>query len=88
MNKLFKHFKMLTLASLTGFMLWSLNKIWPWKETLDADLWIGRNIFPNQYETITWEGNQLLWAIICFIIGIVIVLLIEFLWNKFGRKLN
>jgi putative membrane protein len=29
---------MITLASLTGFMLGSLNKIWPWKETLDADL--------------------------------------------------
>lgn len=31
---LFKHFEMLTLASLTGFMFGSLNKIWPWKQTL------------------------------------------------------
>jgi putative membrane protein len=28
----FAHFKNLTLAALTGFMLGSLNKIWPWKE--------------------------------------------------------
>ena len=42
---------MITLASLTGFMLGSLNKIWPWKETLDDN--IGRNVLPNQYETIT-----------------------------------
>ena len=82
---LFKNYKMTALASLTGFMLGSLNKIWPWKETLDADLWIGRNVLPNQYEAITWESNQILWAIICFIIGIWIVLLIEFLGKKFSK---
>ena len=81
---LFKNYKMITLASLTGFMLGSLNKIWPWKETLDADLWIGRNVLPNQYEAITWDSNQILWAIICFLAWIGIVLLIEYL----GKSLN
>lgn len=83
---LFKHYKMITLSSLTGFMLGSLNKIWPWKETLDADLWVGRNILPNQYEAITWESNQLLLAIVCFLLWIWIVLLIEFLGKKFSKK--
>jgi putative membrane protein len=81
---LFKHYKMITLASLTGFMLGSLNKIWPWKETLDANLWTAKNILPNQYQ---WD-NQLLLAIICFIVGIAIVLLIEFLGKKFSKKQN
>lgn len=31
---LFKHYKNTTLAVLTGFIFGSLNKIWPWKETL------------------------------------------------------
>ncbi len=31
---MFKHHKNTTLALLTGFMIGSLNKIWPWKETL------------------------------------------------------
>lgn len=31
---LFKHYKNVTLAVLTGFIFGSLNKIWPWKETL------------------------------------------------------
>lgn len=31
---LFKHYKNITLAVLTGFIFGSLNKIWPWKETL------------------------------------------------------
>ena len=79
---LFKNYKMITLASLTGFMLGSLNKIWPWKETLDANLWTAKNILPNQYN---WD-NQLLLAIICFLAWIAIVLLIEFLGKKFSKK--
>ena len=31
---LFTHYKNYTLAVLTGFIIGSLNKIWPWKETL------------------------------------------------------
>lgn len=86
LSRLFKHFKMITLASLTGFMLWSLNKIWPWKETFDANLWIGRNVLPNNYEIITWNSNQILWAITCFLVWIGIVLLIEFLGKRFSNK--
>jgi putative membrane protein len=76
---------MITLASLTGFMLGSLNKIWPWKETLDAELWVWRNVSPFQYENITGDSNQLLGAIICFLAWIGIVLLIEFLGKKFSK---
>ena len=86
---LFKNYKMITLASLTGFMLGSLNKIWPWKETLNKigdELVTWKNILPNQFETITWESSQILWAIICFVIWIAIVLLIEFLGKKFSKK--
>jgi len=83
---LFKHYKMITLASLTGFMLWSLNKIWPWKEIIDETNDVWRNVLPNQYETITWDSNQILWAIICFLAWIGIVLLIEYLGKKFSKK--
>ena len=30
------HMRDLTLAVLSGFMLGSLNKVWPWKETLST----------------------------------------------------
>src|SRR5690606_14173729 len=33
---LFKHKKDLTLAVLTGFLLGSLNKVWPWKEAVKS----------------------------------------------------
>lgn len=33
---LFKHYHNITLAVLTGFIFGSLNKIWPWKETISV----------------------------------------------------
>lgn len=82
---LFKHFKMATLASLTWFMLWALNKIWPWKEIFDNASGVWKNILPSQYETVTWESNQLLWSILCFIVGVLTVLLFELLGKKFHK---
>jgi len=35
---LFKHYKNLTLAVLTGFIAGSLNKIWPWKHVLETKI--------------------------------------------------
>jgi len=31
----FKHYRNLTMATLTGFMLGSLNKIWPWRNAIE-----------------------------------------------------
>ena len=52
-----KHFRNITLAVLTGFMLGSLNKVWPWKETIETFTdnhgvvkpLVESNILPNQY---------------------------------------
>lgn len=91
---LFKHFKMLTLASLTGFMFGSLNKIWPWKETVltysDKDGIVKplteRNITPLQFETLTNQDNQLFWAILLLVIGFSIIFLIEFIASKTHKE--
>ena len=40
----------------------------------------------RKYEAITWDSNQILWAIICFLTWIGIVLLIEFLGKKFSKN--
>lgn len=51
-----RHFHDLTIAILSGFMLGSLNKVWPWKETLETYTdshgvvrpLIEQNILPDQ----------------------------------------
>lgn len=52
-----KNFRNITLAVLTGFMLGSLNKVWPWKKTIETFTdshgvvkpLVEANILPNQY---------------------------------------
>lgn len=41
-----KHFRNITLAVLTGFMLGSLNKVWPWKKLLNIyrQSWSGETV--------------------------------------------
>lgn len=68
-------FRNSTLALLTGFMLGSLNKVWPWKEKMMmADGFeLERNIMPNAY---------LAEAIVLAIIGFFLVYFLEKLSQK------
>lgn len=64
-----------SIALLTGFMIGSLLKIWPWQDILEgtADKAITRPIMPTDHIGI---------AIIFAIVGILIVVVIERLANK------
>lgn len=85
LNWLFQHYKNLTLALLTGFLLGSLNKVWPWKETLStrinshgeevADL--QQNVSPFVYQQITGADSHLLIACLLAFLGAAIILLFE-----------
>lgn len=77
---LFANFKNYTLAVLTGFIIGSLNKIWPWKETLT---WRtnshGEKVPFNQQSVspLAFEDNQLMYAIVLAVIGFSLILLLE-----------
>ncbi|MCK5442609.1 MAG: DUF368 domain-containing protein [Maribacter sp.] len=77
---MFNHYKNLTLALLTGFILGSLNKIWPWKLVLDSKI-IGDKIIPIKEQNVSpfaFEGdNQLMFAIIATIIGFSLIFILE-----------
>lgn len=91
---LFKHFKMITLAALTGFMFGSLNKIWPWKETLETYVnsegiltpLAERNLSPMRFEAVTGADNHLLLAIMWMVIGFVLIFTIEFINGKLKKE--
>lgn len=77
---LFKKFHDHTVAVLTGFMIGSLNKVWPWKITLEQiseKHSIDTNVMPNTFETITKEPAQLLPAIGLALLAVVLVFGIE-----------
>jgi putative membrane protein len=82
---MFKHYKNLTLALLTGFIVGSLNKIWPWKSVLATRVF-GDKVIPVQ-ETNVWPGAyegdpQLLLAIFLAILGFSLIFVLEKLASK------
>ncbi|WP_046757415.1 DUF368 domain-containing protein [Kordia jejudonensis] len=87
---LFNNYKNLTLAILTGFILGSLNKIWPWKEVLTTRTnshgvevpFLERSILPNTFETLTQKDSQLLLAIVLMVVGFLTIFMME----KFATK--
>lgn len=82
---LLKKFHTLTIALLAGFMVGSLNKIWPWKEVTESFTdrhgevrpLTERNILPGTYETLTGNESWLLGAILFLIAGFVLIFAIE-----------
>lgn len=74
-----------TITFLAGFMLGSLNKIWPWKETLsyresssgEQVPLMQKNLLPTDYFDKVGEDPQLLSAILFFALGLLIVVLLE-----------
>ncbi|MDR2126104.1 MAG: DUF368 domain-containing protein [Prevotellaceae bacterium] len=90
---LFKHFKAITLASLTGFMFGSLNKIWPWKDTISTFIdnhgteqpLAQKNILPSAYMEITNSNPQFISALIFALIGFLLIFIIEFISKKIKK---
>lgn len=76
---MFTHYKNTTLALLTGFIIGSLNKIWPWKRILETKsigekiIVIDENISPFSYE----GDHQLIFAIIAAIVGFSLIFILE-----------
>jgi len=79
---MFEKFRSITFALLTGFMIGSLNKVWPWKKTLQYRTnshgeevpFLQENVFPSNYT----EGDDfLIWVILLMILGFAIVFLLE-----------
>ena len=79
LNWFFRHYHDLTLALLTGLMLGSLRKIWPWKETLETMVNRHGKVVPlvqvNALPQV-WSG-EVIGAIGLALLGLVLVLIIE-----------
>ncbi len=81
LNWLFRKYHDLMITLLTGFMIGSLNKVWPWKQTLSTFTdrhgvikpLAQTNISPHQYSELTGNENYLTGAVIVTIFGFILV---------------
>lgn len=91
LSKLFRDHKDETLAVLTGFMLGSLAKLWPWKETISYQMkpdgskfpLIQEPIWPQSYIQITGQEPYILVATGIAVAGILIVLGLDWASGRF-----
>jgi putative membrane protein len=85
---LYKHYHDLVIALLVGFLIGSLNKVWPWKETLlelKETHKIDVSVSPFRFAEITGHEPMILYAILLAIFGFVLVYGLEWLAGRMGR---
>jgi len=86
---MFDHHRNTTMALLTGFMLGSLNKVWPWKKVLSTRIdshgnevaFMEKSILPQNFE----GDNLLLVAILLMIAGFLTIFIVEKVGAKFSK---
>jgi putative membrane protein len=82
---LLNKFHNITIAVLAGFMVGSLNKVWPWKETVSyftdshgvKQPLVQNNVTPAVYEQVTGNSSFLFQALIAAAAGIILIVLLE-----------
>lgn len=89
---LFNNYKNSTLAILTGFIVGSLNKIWPWKQTLSFRIdskgievpILQQSILPQEFAKLYNLDPQVGFAILLMTIGFFSIIILE----KIGSRSN
>lgn len=89
---LFSNYRNTTIAGLTGFIIGSLNKVWPWKEVLrygtdshgnEIPVW-EKSVLPATFESINNTNPQVLIAILLALVGFFLLYGLE----KWAGKLK
>ena len=91
---LLKHWHDVTVAVLMGFMVGSLNKVWPWQETVETYLdshgvaqpLVQNNIAPGTFEQLTGQPSLLVQAILLGIVGFLVIYGIELVARMIVKK--
>ncbi len=87
---LLEKFHHLTIALLAGFMIGSLNKIWPWKVTVETYIdshgeiqpLLQDNVLPGRFISETGTDPQILWAVLLALAGFLLIFLFEGMSKK------
>ncbi|GGZ19653.1 DUF368 domain-containing protein [Echinicola pacifica] len=91
---LLKNHHAVTIAVLSGFMLGSINKIWPWKKVVSFRIsssgeqkpFITENLWPNHYLAETGHEPKFFLGIMAFMFGILLVIGLERIAFYFSKK--
>ena len=82
----FKHYRNITIALLTGFLIGSLNKLWPWRNVLEYRTdskgetvpFLEKSVLPSQFE----GDPQITLALLLMVLGFILILGLDRLGAK------
>ena len=87
---LLSHYQTAVIATMCGFLVGSLNIIWPWKQVVMSTtshsgkviVLAADNMFPQQFAETVGQDPQTILCIISLAIGLILVLGLEYLGEK------
>jgi putative membrane protein len=96
LNWLLKRYHNLAIAVLTGFMLGSLNKVWPWKMAVETytdshgkvQPILEKNLLPGEFALQTGQAHELGMALVLALVGFAAVWLLDRQGSKVNSELS
>ncbi|MCI1779579.1 MAG: DUF368 domain-containing protein [Bacteroidales bacterium] len=75
-----------TIAMLSGFMIGSLVKVWPWKILSSAGASASLPVSPWKFAAVTGTPSMIMPAVLCMLAGVVIVVALEFFSSRYSSE--
>ncbi len=91
---LLEHARNATMAVATGLLIGSLNKVWPWKQTISwrenskgvLEPMHQNNVLPATYESLTGEPSWWVAGVVLMAAAILLVITLEWIGQRVGRN--
>jgi putative membrane protein len=93
LSYLLQRYYSVMLALLTGFLVGSLNVLWPWKEVIETVInrhgervpIVQNNVSPSVYSMINEQPSMVAIALITMLLGFLVVFSLDWLSNSHAR---
>ena len=90
---LLSHYQTAVIATMCGFLVGSLNIIWPWKQVMISTtsnsckriVLASDNLFPQQFADTVGQDPQTVICVIALAIGLILVLGLEYVGEKYSE---
>tara|TARA_B110000046_G_scaffold185823_1_gene229609 strand:+ start:13348 stop:14295 length:948 start_codon:yes stop_codon:yes gene_type:complete len=90
---LLNHYQAAVIATMCGFLIGSLNIIWPWKQAIETTIshsgktlvLASKNLLPNQFATLG-QDPQIAACLTAFFLALILVLGLEYIGQKYSKK--
>jgi putative membrane protein len=90
---LLDHYQAAVIATMCGFLIGSLNIIWPWKQVIETTtshsgktmVLASENLLPNQF-SVTGQDPQTAACLMAFFFALILVLGLEYIGKKYAEK--